>query len=214
MNRAPAASSEKSLYSAGGAGSGDQAAKAEGQADKTAGRTILLVGLMGAGKSTVGRRLAARLGRPFLDADTEIEKAAGQSIPEIFEQFGEAHFRAGERKVIARLLSVDGQVVATGGGAWMDAETRETAGERAVTVWLKADLETLVRRCARRNERPLLQNGDPRQILGDLMEKRHPYYAQADLTVESTGESHDVVVDKILHALDVDYAPNLTGQND
>lgn len=208
MNRAPAASTAPPTRESGGQGETGPAGDRPAPDGEYGGRTILLVGLMGAGKSTVGRRLAVRLGRPFLDADTEIEKAAGQTIPEIFEQFGEAHFRAGERRVIARLLSVDGQVLATGGGAFMDAETRANAAERAITIWLKADLDTLVKRCARRNERPLLQQGDPRETLAGLMEKRHPFYAEADLTVESTGESHDVVVDKIITALNATYGPN------
>lgn len=163
--------------------------------------SLVLVGLMGAGKSTVGRRLAQRLSRRFVDADDEIERAAGMSIPEIFERYGEAHFRDGERRVLSRLLEEDGIIIATGGGAFMHPETRKLIRERGRSVWLKADLDTLVRRCARRADRPLLKGGDARATLGRLMAERYPVYAEADVVVESGGDAHDLVVDRILEAI-------------
>lgn len=165
------------------------------------GRNIVLVGLMGCGKSTVGRRLAVRLGLPFVDADDEIEKAAGRSITEIFATLGEAAFRDGERRVIARLLGEGPLVLATGGGAYMDAETRSRIRQAAVSVWLRAELDVLVRRCARRNHRPLLAQGNPREILRDLMQRRYPVYAEADITIDSGEEDHDTVVERIVAAL-------------
>ena len=141
-------------------------------------RTIALVGLMGVGKSTIGRRLAQALGLPFRDADQEIEAAAGRTIPEIFAERGEAEFRAGERRVIARLLDEPAHVLATGGGAFMDAQTRLLMKENAITVWLKADLDVLVRRVGRKNTRPLLTGKDTREVMQELMEKRYPVYAE------------------------------------
>ena len=148
-------------------------------------RTVVLVGLMGVGKSAVGRRLARRLDLPFIDADAEIEAAAGNSIEELFRQHGEAEFRAGERRVIARLLEGEPHVLATGGGAFMDPETRSLVRARGISIWLNADLDTLVERVSRRNNRPLLKNGDARQTLSDLMAIRNPVYAEADITVAS-----------------------------
>ena len=168
-------------------------------------RSLVLVGLMGAGKSSVGRRLAGRIGFDFIDADTEIEAAAGASIPEIFAEHGEAVFREGERKVIARLLERPGIVLATGGGAFMNPETRGRIRERAVSVWLKADLDVLVKRCARRTHRPLLNNGDLRGTLARLMEQRYPVYAEADYTVVSADGPHETVVDQILDVLPEGY---------
>ncbi len=168
---------------------------------RATGKTIVLVGLMGVGKTSVGKRLAARLGVPFVDADGEIEKAAGCSINDIFEAHGEAAFRDGERRVIARLLKAPPHVLATGGGAFLDADTRALVRVRGVSVWLRADIDTLVRRVARRRDRPLLQDGDPREILTRLMAARHPTYAEADIVVESSGAPHDRVVDKIVAAL-------------
>lgn len=165
------------------------------------GRSIVLVGLMGAGKSSVGRRLALRLGLPFHDADDEIEAAAGRSIPEIFAHEGEASFRAGERRVIARLLEAGQIVLATGGGAFLDAETRARIRERGVSIWLRAELDVLARRCQRRRNRPLLAEGDPRAVLERLMRERHPVYAEADSTVESGNGPHEAVVEKILAVL-------------
>lgn len=162
---------------------------------------IVLVGLMGAGKSCIGRKLAARLGLPFVDADAEIEKAAGCAISEIFEQHGEQAFRDGERRVIARLLEDGPKVVATGGGAYMDIKTRKTIARRAVSVWLRADLDLLVRRTSRRNTRPLLRTGDPREILGRLIDERYPVYAKADITVDSEDAPPEKTVKRVLDAL-------------
>jgi shikimate kinase len=164
-------------------------------------RSIVLVGLMGAGKSAIGRRLATRLGCTFVDADREIEAAAGCSIPEIFERHGEAAFRDGEKRVIERLLGTPGQVVATGGGAFMNPETRAAIAAHGLSIWLRADLDTLVERTSRRQNRPLLQNGDPRAILGRLIEERHPVYAEADVTVQSGDLTPDEMVDRVIGAL-------------
>lgn len=164
-------------------------------------RTIVLVGLMGAGKSKVGRRLALRLGLPFSDSDPEIEAAAGETIEEIFANRGEQVFRDGERRVIARLLAQPVQVLATGGGAFMDPMTRSLIGRRGVSLWLRADLDTLVARVLRRNDRPLLKRGDPRVILAELIERRHPIYAEADLTVDSGAGSPEVTVNRLIAAL-------------
>ncbi len=164
-------------------------------------RTIALVGLMGAGKSSIGRRLANALNLPFVDADEEVEKAAGRSIPDIFEELGEAAFRDGERRVIARLLDDPPHVLATGGGAFMNPATRELIKQKAVSVWLKADMEVLLRRVERRNDRPLLRDGDPREVLERLAGERYPIYALADVTVESGEAAHQATVDAILQAL-------------
>ena len=147
-------------------------------------RTVALVGLMGAGKSAIGKRLAIRLGLPFVDADDEIERAAGCSIAEFFERYGEAEFRAGERRVIARLLDEPPHVLSTGGGAYIDPETRALMRAKAVTVWLRAELDVLFDRVRRRGHRPLLRQGDPKEILGRLMTQRYPIYAEADIVVE------------------------------
>jgi shikimate kinase len=160
-------------------------------------RTIVLVGLMGAGKSTVGRRLAAKLRVPFTDADDEIEKAAGCTIADIFEMHGEAAFRDGERRVIARLLDGPPQVLATGGGAFMDAGTRALIAEKSISVWLRADLDLLLRRTSRRGHRPLLRQGDPRDVLNRLIAERYPVYAEADIIVDSGDGPHEVVVEEI-----------------
>jgi shikimate kinase len=164
-------------------------------------RTIVLVGLMGAGKTNIGRRLAARLKLPFVDADHEIEAAAGETIEEIFKHQGEAAFREGERRVIRRLLDGPVQVLATGGGAFMDPETRARIRERGISVWLRADLELLLQRVARRANRPLLKRGDPRRILAELMERRHPVYAEADLTVDSVDGPPELTLQKVVAAL-------------
>lgn len=164
-------------------------------------RCIVLVGLMGAGKSSVGRRLAVRLGVPFVDADTEIEAAAALTIPEIFEKHGESYFRAGEVRVMARLLEAGPQVVATGGGAFINEETRAAVKRRGVSVWLKADLDVLMRRVRRRQDRPLLRQDDPEAVMRRLIDERYPVYATADLTVQSRDVTHDVVVDDVLQAL-------------
>jgi shikimate kinase len=158
-------------------------------------RSVVLVGMMGAGKSSIGRRLAARLGVPFVDADSEIETAAGMTIPEIFDKHGEPYFRAGEARVIARLLESGPQVLATGGGAVMDARTRGLIAAKAVSVWLKADIEVLLRRTKRRGERPLVDQ------IKTLLPQREPFYAQADLTVQSREEPHDAIVEELLEKL-------------
>ena len=164
-------------------------------------KSIVLVGLMGAGKTTIGRRLAKRLGVPFVDADAEIEKAAGCSIKDIFECYGEAAFREGERRVICRLMAGPPQIVATGGGAFMNAETRQRVKEFGVSIWLKADIATLLARVTKRDTRPLLSKGDPETILRDLAEKRDPFYAEADIHVESRDGPHEHVVDAVVEAL-------------
>lgn len=164
-------------------------------------RAIVLVGLMGVGKSTVGRRLATRLGLPFVDADAEIERAADMSIPEIFARFGEAHFRDGERRVIARLIDGTRRVVATGGGAFINPETRALILDKATAVWLDADIATLVERVSKRGGRPLLEGRDPSQVLAELAAARNPIYAQAPIRVESKAAPHDVTVNAILAAL-------------
>ena len=164
-------------------------------------RTVALVGLMGAGKSAIGKRLALRLALPFVDADDEIESAAGCTIAEIFEQYGEAEFRAGERRVISRLLERPPHVLSTGGGAYMDPETRGLLRERAITVWLRAELDVLYDRVRKRGHRPLLRQGDPREILAGLMAQRYPVYAEADIVVESTAQPADRTTDQVLEAL-------------
>lgn len=164
-------------------------------------QSIVLVGLMGAGKTTVGRRLADALGMPFKDADHEIEEAAGLTVSEIFEKYGEDHFRDGERKVIARLIEDEPCVLATGGGAFMNDETRALIKGKAVSVWLKAELELLLERVLRRDTRPLLKTGDPRDILGRLMDERYPVYSEADVVVESGEGPHTRVVAAIAKEL-------------
>lgn len=166
------------------------------------GRSIVLVGLMGAGKSAIGRRLATRLGLEFVDADHEIEQAAGCSIEEIFQRFGEPAFRDGERRVIGRLLEDRGSIVlATGGGAFLDPETRARVRDHGISVWLRADLDVLARRVARRSNRPLLKQGDPREVLQRLMTLRYPIYAEADVTVETDDSPPENTVDKVIEAL-------------
>jgi len=174
----------------------------DGGATKAPAKTIVLVGLMGAGKSCIGKRLAHRLGLAFVDADHEVERAAGCSIAEIFERHGEANFRDGERRVIARLLDNPVHVLATGGGAFMDPRTRALIAERAISVWLRADLDLLLRRVARRNDRPLLQVAEPRQKLAELMTQRHPIYAEADIAVDSADGPPDVTLERVAEALE------------
>ncbi len=164
-------------------------------------RSLVLVGLMGCGKSSVGKRLAARLGLPFVDADDEIVKAAGQSINEIFAEHGEAYFRDGERRVIQRILAAGPQVLATGGGAFMNEETRATIRRSGISIWLRADLPVLMRRVLKRDTRPLLKTGDPEQVMRNLIATRYPVYAEADLAVESRDVAHEVIVSEILDAL-------------
>ena len=162
----------------------------------------MLVGLMGAGKTNIGRRLAQRLGLGFTDADSEIEAAAGETIEEIFERRGEAVFREGERKVIARLLGNPVHVLATGGGAFMDAETRAHIRERGISIWLRADLDLLHQRVLRRNNRPLLKQGNPREVLARLIDQRYPVYAQADITVDTVDGPPEATLDRVIAALE------------
>jgi shikimate kinase len=164
-------------------------------------RSIVMVGLMGAGKTSIGRRLAQRLHVPFTDSDAEIEKAANETIAEIFARDGEAVFRAGERRIIARLLDGPIQVLATGGGAFMDPATRARIREHGISVWLRADLETLLERTARRQNRPLLNQGEPREVLTKLMATRYPVYAEADIAIDSLAGPADTTVQKLLAAL-------------
>jgi shikimate kinase len=164
-------------------------------------KTIALVGLMGAGKSSIGRRLAQRLGLPFIDADSEIEAAADATVEEIFQRHGEAAFRDGERRVIARLLDSPVHVLATGGGAFMDASTRALIRARAVSVWLRADIELMLARVGRRSNRPLLKGGDPRAVLEQLIAQRYPIYAEADITVDSVDGPPDATLERVTAAL-------------
>lgn len=166
-------------------------------------RPVVLIGLMGAGKSSVGAKLADLLGASFRDSDHEIESAANMTVPEIFERYGEAHFRDGERRVIARLLAEGPKVLATGGGAFMNAQTRAIIAQKAVSVWLKADLDLLVQRTAGRGHRPLLNRGSPRDILKGLMDVRYPVYGQADVHVRSRpGLTHEQMARRIVAALE------------
>jgi shikimate kinase len=175
-----------------------QAVPAAGRID----RTIVMVGLMGAGKTSIGRRLAQRLGLPFVDADHEIESAAGCTIEEIFERYGEAAFRDGERKIIQRLLEQPPHVLATGGGAFIDPETRASIKAAGISVWLKADLDVLTRRVSRRSNRPLLKRGEPREILAMLMEQRYPVYAEADICIDSLDAPAETTVDRVIAAIE------------
>jgi len=180
------------------------AASASQEAEITAAlgtRSIVLVGMMGAGKSTIGRRLSARLRLPFLDADTEIETAAGMSIPDIFETHGEPHFRDGEARVIARLIEGGPAVLATGGGAFMREETRSRIRNKAVSIWLKADADIIMRRVKRRLDRPLLRTTDPAITVARLIEEREPVYRHADLTIWSRDVPHEKIVDECIEAL-------------
>jgi len=177
-------------------------------------RLIVLVGMMGAGKSTIGRRLAARLNMPFVDADSEIELAHRMPIPDIFETYGEPYFRDGEARVIARLLEAGPAVLATGGGAFMREETRRRISEKAVSVWLKADLDIIMRRVRRRADRPLLRTADPEATVTRLISEREPVYQFANLTIASREVPHDKIVDECvdaLHAYLCGGAPGVAG---
>lgn len=169
--------------------------------DRLGSRSIVLVGMPGCGKSAIGRRLAPRLDLPFVDADEEIESAAGKSIREIFSDHGEPYFREGERKVIARLLAAGPQVLATGGGALMNEETRANIRHFGISVWVKADLPVLVRRVAKRSHRPLFEGRDPEAVMQELMQARYPVFATSDIVVESRDVPHDVIVAEIIEAL-------------
>ncbi|MDA0260660.1 MAG: shikimate kinase [Proteobacteria bacterium] len=172
-----------------------------GTKNKALQRTLVLVGLMGAGKSSIGRRLATRLGADFIDADVEIEQAAGCSINDIFTSQGEAAFRDGERRVIARLLTKPPHVLATGGGAFLSEETRALIRKCGFSIWLQADISVLLRRVQRRDDRPLLKDGDPKQILERLIVERYPIYAEADLIVDTTEAPHSTVVNEIVERI-------------
>jgi len=169
--------------------------------EAAAGRFIVLVGLMGAGKTSLGKRIAKATQLPFVDSDTEIEKAAGCSIPEIFERYGEAEFRSGERRVIERILEGEPAIVATGGGAFMDAGTRELIRRKAISIWLRADLETLVKRTRRRDDRPLLKGGDPREVLRRLIDERYPIYAEADIVIDVDDEQPKETTERLLQRI-------------
>ncbi|MGO9134101.1 MAG: 3-dehydroquinate synthase [Methylovirgula sp.] len=185
-----------------GSGAPVRDARAQALVAALNGRAIVLVGLMGSGKTAIGRRLAQRLGLEFVDSDTEIEWAAGMTIPEIFSRYGEPYFRDGERRVMARLLAEGSRVIATGGGAFMTAETRARIAETAVSVWLKGDLDVLWRRVRKRTHRPLLQNPNPEATLQKLMEQRYPIYAKADITVMSHEGPHETVVEETIAGLE------------
>jgi shikimate kinase len=175
-------------------------------------RSVVLVGMMGAGKSSIGRRLATRVGIPFLDADPEIEKAAGMTIPEIFATHGEPYFRAGEARVSARLLESGPQILATGGGAFMSPDTRALVRAKGISIWLRANVDVLVRRLKRRSDRPLLNDGDPAETLRRLVGERYPTYAEADITVESRDVPHETIVTEIIAALSAHLAmPSVPG---
>jgi shikimate kinase / 3-dehydroquinate synthase len=186
----------------GDAALGPQGSEASDPLSRALGaRSVVLVGMMGAGKTSIGKRLAQRLGLPFFDADTEIERAAGMTVPEIFEKRGEAEFRQGEQKVIARLLGDGPIVLATGGGAFMNEETRQKIAKSGVSIWLKADFDVLMRRVRKRSNRPLLQTADPEATLQALIDKRYPVYTLADVTVHSRDVAHEVIVEELLTAL-------------
>ncbi len=170
--------------------------------------TIVMVGLMGAGKTTVGRRLAQRLNLPFVDADHEVERAAGMLVSDIFEQHGEAHFRDGERRVIARLLESGPQILATGGGAYMDEETRRNITSKGISIWLKCSHKLLMTRVRKRDGRPLLKTDNPDAIMQDLIDKRYPVYGQADLTVVSRDVTHNTIVNDAVRALRSYFDPD------
>lgn len=174
----------------------------DNEPDPLIARPLALVGMMGSGKSTIGRRLARKLGVSFIDSDHEIELAAGRSINEIFADFGEEEFRNGERRVMKRLVTGGPCVLATGGGSFLDAETRQLIMGGCITVWLNAKLDTLVERTSRKNTRPLLLDGDPRKILADLLEQRGPIYAEAQIEVQSGSGPHDEVVARVMEALE------------
>jgi shikimate kinase len=164
-------------------------------------RSLVLVGMMGAGKSSIGRKLALKLGLPFVDADVEIERAAGMSITDIFAKHGEPYFRAGEARVIARLLDGGPQVLATGGGAFMHPQSRDAIRAKGFSIWLKAEYDVLFRRIKRRSDRPMLKTDDPAETLKRLLDEREPVYAEADVTVHSRDVPHETIIAEILAAL-------------
>jgi len=178
-----------------------------GLVEQLGGRAVVLVGLMGAGKTSVGKRIAAKLHLPFVDADAEIEKAANATIPEIFARHGESYFRDGERRVIRRLLDGRPKVLATGGGAFMSAETRRAIAAGGISIWLRADLDTLMQRVRKRSNRPLLMTEDPEATMRRLMEERYPVYAEADIHILSRDVAHEVVAEEALRSLAAFVAP-------
>ncbi|MEM6383001.1 MAG: shikimate kinase [Pseudomonadota bacterium] len=190
-----------SQQTANPAESGPYAASAADVRQTLAGRSVVMIGMMGAGKSSIGRRLAQALGLDFVDSDDEIEKAANLTIPEIFERHGEAHFRDGERKVIARLVSEKQRIIALGGGAFENPKTREEVARKAISIWIKADFETLMERVKRRSHRPLLQTPDPEGTLRRLIAEREPNYARAAITVTSNHAAHTDMVRACMKAL-------------
>jgi shikimate kinase len=169
--------------------------------EKLGTRTIMFVGLMGAGKTVIGRRVAQLLDLPFVDSDHEIESVSRMTIPELFEAYGEPEFRALEQRVIERLLHEGPRVLSTGGGAFMNAQTREVAAKYGVTLWLKADLDLLMERVAKRQNRPLLQNADPRGVMRQLMDARYPVYALADVTVQTRDTKREIITEETVQAL-------------
>lgn len=177
-------------------------------------RSIVLVGMMGAGKSSVGRRLAKKLDLPFVDADSEIERAAGMTVSEIFDRHGEESFRSGEARVIARLLEQGRQVLATGGGAFMNAGTRALIANKGISVWLKAEPDVLLRRIKRRSDRPLLRTADPAATLNRLIAERYPIYAEADVTLHSRDVPHEIIVDEIIAAVAAKLGPGALAPQD
>lgn len=183
-------------------------------ARRLCGRTLVMVGMMGAGKSSIGRRLAARLGMPFVDADSEIEQAANASITEIFERHGEGYFRDGERRVIKRLLDGQAKVLATGGGAFVNPKTRAAIKANAISIWLKADRDVLLSRVRRRSNRPLLKSPDIGTVLQRLIDERDPFYAEATIHVQSRDVAHEVVVNDILKSLDQYLGGNTAAESD
>lgn len=191
-----------------GGGQGPKDQPQSGELAVLTARAIVLVGLMGAGKTTVGRRLAAALDLPFVDADAEIEAAAGSTVEEIFARHGEGAFREGERRVISRLLSDGPMVLATGGGAYIDPGTRAAIKEKGTSIWLRADIDVLMRRVGKRNNRPLLKTDNPRQVMEQLIEKRYPIYAEADIIIDSREGPHEFMVRSIIAALS-DHAARL-----
>lgn len=164
-------------------------------------RSVVFVGLMGAGKTAIGRRVAGMLGIPFIDSDHEIESVSRMTIPDLFERYGEAEFRALEQRVIVRLIEHGPQVLSTGGGAFMNAQTRDAIAERGITVWLKADVDTLFERVSKKQNRPLLRNANPRAVLEKLMDERYPVYALADVTVPTRDERKEIIAGEVIEAL-------------
>lgn len=169
--------------------------------ERLGGRSVVFVGLMGAGKTVIGRKVAGMLGLSFIDSDHEIEAVSRMTVPELFETYGEAEFRSLERRVIGRLLKAGPQVVSTGGGAFINESTRRAVGRNGVSVWLRADLDTLMERVSKRQDRPLLKNADPRAVMERLMRERYPIYGLADVTVQTRDERKEIIADEVLAAL-------------